>query len=181
MDKYMKRKNAIVILLVLVLAGFAVYQNIATVNTEASVPNETAPKPNYKAPALSLEGLDGKTYEVGGPRDKVLVVNFWASWCGPCEAEAPDLKRLADKYKDGLDIYAVNVTSQDRMDNVASFVKHFQFDFPVLLDKEGSGADAYRVRGLPTTYLVNRDGVITDVFNLLNPAELEKRIKQLIK
>jgi thiol-disulfide isomerase/thioredoxin len=175
------KKNIAVMLLVLVLAGFAVYQNMATANKEVSAPNETAPKPNYKAPSFSLEGLDGNPYQVGGPRDKVLVINFWASWCGPCEAEAPDLKRLADKYKDGLDLYAVNVTSQDRMDNLQSFVKHFNFDFPVLLDKEGSAADLYRVRGLPTTYLVNREGVITDVFNLLNPAELEKRIQQLIK
>lgn len=175
------KRNLIVIALVLVLAGFAIYQNMAVADKEVSLPSETAPKPNYLAPSFSLAGLDGQSYEVGGARNKVLLINFWASWCGPCEVEAPDLKRLADKYKDSLDVYAVNVTAQDRMDNVKSFVKFHQFDFPVLLDTDGAAADVYRIRGLPTTFLVNPEGVITDAFNLLNPDELEKRIKELVK
>ncbi|MFK7696696.1 TlpA family protein disulfide reductase [Paenibacillus sp. HJGM_3] len=175
------RKNAVILALVVLLAGIAVYQNWAAADRETALPTDTAPKPNYLAPTLSLTGLDGSSYEVGGARDKVLLVNFWASWCGPCEVEAPDIKRLADKYKADLDVYAINVTQQDRMDNVKSFVKFHQFDFPVLLDSDGTAADIYRIKGLPTTFLVNSNGVITDVFNLLNPDELEKRIKDLIQ
>lgn len=175
------RKNWIVLALVVLLAGFAVYQNMAAADKEVSLPKETAPRPNYLAPTLSLVGLDGQAYEVGGVRDKVLLINFWASWCGPCEVEAPDIKRLAEKYKTDLDVYAINVTQQDRMENVKSFVKFHQFDFPVLLDSDGSAANTYRIKGLPTTFLVNPDGVITDAFNLLNPDELEKRIKELVK
>ncbi|WP_127585164.1 TlpA family protein disulfide reductase [Paenibacillus koleovorans] len=174
------KRNWLIAALIVGLAVVAVYQNVSAGDQAASVPTETAPRPNYLAPTLALEGLDGQSYQVGGTRDKVLLINFWASWCGPCELEAPDLKRLADKYKDGMELYAINVTSQDRMDNVNSFVKHFGFDFPVLLDPDGQASDTYRIRGLPTTFLVDRNGVITDAFNLLNPDELEKRIKELL-
>src|SRR5690606_35627931 len=74
----------------------------------------TAPLEGEAAPAFSLPGLDGgKVYSVGGRRDKPLIVNFWASWCGPCEKEMPELKALYEKYKDRIDLYAVNATKYD--------------------------------------------------------------------
>lgn len=175
------RKNIAVIAIVLLLAGLAVYQNFAAADKEVVLPQETAPKPNYLAPAFSLGALDGNTYHAGGPRDKALLINFWASWCGPCEREAPDLKRLYDKYKDKIDFYAVNITQGDKLNDVKAFVQQHGFTFPVLLDTEGKAAELYRVYAIPTTFLVDRNGVIQDAFNLLNPDELEKRIKRIAK
>ncbi|MEF3302617.1 TlpA family protein disulfide reductase [Paenibacillus sp. GYB003] len=175
------KRNVIVVLAVLVLAGFAIYQNIAWKDLLTFAPKEAAPKPNYLAPAFKLSSLDGNVYEVGGSREKPLLVNFWASWCGPCELEAPDLKRLYDTYKEEIDFYAVNMTESDRMDNVKSFVRHFDFKFPVLLDSDGKVGELYRVTGIPMTFLVDKNGVIKEGFGVLHPDELEKRIKRLIE
>ncbi|RKN85037.1 TlpA family protein disulfide reductase [Paenibacillus ginsengarvi] len=174
------KRNVLILVAVVLLAGFAIYQNIASKDRQASA-KEAAPKPNYLAPGFKLSSLDGNVYEVGGTREKPLLVNFWASWCGPCELEAPDLKQLYDKYKDQIDFYAVNMTASDRMDNIKSFVKHFEFKFPVLLDSDGKVGELYRVNGIPMTFLVDKNGIIKEGFGVLHPDELEKRIKRLIE
>lgn len=176
----MLKRNILVLVAVVLLAGVAIYQNFIAKDSQASVLKETAPKPNYMAPGFKLTALDGNVYEVGGARSKPLLVNFWASWCGPCELEAPDLKKLYDKYRDQIDFYAVNMTASDRMDNINSFVKHFDFKFPVLLDSDGKVGELYRISGIPMTYLVDKNGTIKDGFSILHPDELEKRIKKIV-
>lgn len=140
-----------------------------------------APKPGTAAPAFSLPGLDGKTYEVGGKRDKVLLLNFWASWCDPCKDEAPELKALAEKYKDSLDIYAVNVTLYDKLDEAKAFVKKYGYTFPVLLDEKEEVYRKFNGIAFPTNVLIDEQGVIRDVIvGVIPPEELEAKIKGLI-
>ncbi|MEI7027468.1 TlpA family protein disulfide reductase [Paenibacillus sp. y28] len=141
----------------------------------------TSAKINSAAPAFSLQGLDGGQYHVGGARSKPLLLNFWASWCGPCEEEAPYLKALGDKYQDRLDVYAVNVTANDKIDDVNKFVATYQFKFPVLLDKKEEATRLYRIRGIPTTFLIDKNGTIRDAFNYIKPEDLEKRVKLLLE
>ncbi|GIP33908.1 TlpA disulfide reductase family protein [Paenibacillus sp. J2TS4] len=175
------KKSGILIVFIVVLIGLAVYQDFSSRNKEVALPTETAPKPSYRAPAFTLQGLDGLTYEVGGKRDKPLFLNFWASWCGPCELEAPDLKRMYDKYKDQLDMYAVNVTRSDKLDKVEKFAERHEFRFPVLLDREGKASELYKFYFIPTSYLIDRNGVIVEVINLVDSNQLEGKIKALIE
>jgi thiol-disulfide isomerase/thioredoxin len=91
-----------------------------------------------------------------------LVINFWASWCGPCRSEAPELVKLNNKYHKKVQIFAVNLTSSDTESGVKAFVKEFGFDFPVLLDQDGKVAKLYDVTGIPTTYFISTDGIIID-------------------
>lgn len=177
----MKRKNIAVLLLVLVLAGLAMYQSVQTREKEVVLPTETAPKPNYLAPDFELMGMDGQAYQVGGRREKPLFLNFWASWCAPCEEEAPDLVRLYEKYKDKMDLYAVNVTGNDELEAAKAFATRYKFTFPVLIDEESNVAKLYRFQVIPTSFLIDRNGVIVDVINLLEPDELEKKMKKLIE
>lgn len=142
---------------------------------------EGAPKPGTAAPAFSLPALDGKTYEVGGKRDKVLLLNFWASWCDPCKEEAPELKALAEKYKDSLDIYAVNVTLYDKLDEAKAFVEEYGYTFPVLLDEKEEVYRMFNGIAFPTNVLIDEQGVIRDVIvGVIPPEELEAKIKNLI-
>lgn len=174
------RKNAIILSIVVVLAGLAVYQNIRANEKETVLPTEVAPRPNYLAPSFQLNGLDGKVYAVGGKRDKPLLLNFWASWCDPCEQEAPDLARLYEKYKDQLDLYAVNITKNDDLEAAKAFVKRYKYTFPVLLDEDLVAARQYRFTVIPTSFLIDRNGVVVEMINLLEAKELEKKIKSLI-
>lgn len=156
-----------------------------TGNTAEEEPSLTAMaaqyalKPGTPAPSFSLAGLDGSRYEVGGARDKVLLLNFWASWCDPCKEEAPDLVNLASRYQDSLDVYAVNVTLYDKLEQVEQFVQEYGYTFPVLLDED---EEIYRKFGgvaFPTNVLIDKDGIIRDVIvGTLAPDELEAKIKK---
>ncbi|SFL27342.1 Thiol-disulfide isomerase or thioredoxin [Paenibacillus sp. 1_12] len=171
----------IAILIVLMLVGDLLDLDIR--NTRQSLAAAIA-RPvaasNQLAPAFDLQGLDGKSYHVGGVRDKPLIINFWASWCGPCHEEAPDLKQMYEVYKDELDIYAVNVTKGDRMQDVQGFVKQYELPFPVLLDTKGLTAEQYRLQVVPTSFLLNKEGVLVDVIHVLPAKALEAKIRLLL-
>lgn len=177
----MKLKNIAVLVIVMLLAGLAVYNNEGKKEKQTALPAEAAPSIGYPAPGFELNSFEGAAYKIGGQRDKPLFLNFWASWCGPCEEEAPVLTQIYEKYKDKLDLYAVNATGNDDFDAAKAFAGRFKFGFPVLLDHKLGAFQLYRVQVIPTSYLIDKNGVIVDVVNLLEPAELEKKIKKLIK
>ncbi|MDT9724978.1 TlpA family protein disulfide reductase [Xylanibacillus composti] len=173
-------RNLAVMLVIVALVGVAVYQNV--ISESAALPTEEAPKQNFLAPSFSAETMSGDEIEIGGARDKALLLNFWAAWCHPCHTEAPDLAAFADKYKDDLDIVAVNVTNIDDLDNARDFVDEYGFTFPIPLDPKGDIQKLYNVYSYPTTFLVNRDGVIRHVIlGIRPPNDLERMIKDTIK
>lgn len=175
-----RRNNAIVIIVLVVLVAIAVYQNIKQKDMAASLPEEEAPKIDFLAPSFTLDSLDGNTYQVGGKRDKPLMLNFWASWCKPCNQEAPDLVNVYQKYGDQFDLYAINITPGDNMRNIKAFVEKFQYPFPVLMDMKGEVTDLYQILPIPTSFLIDTDGVIREIFYMETATSLERRVKNII-
>lgn len=175
-------RNIIVIALVVALLGVAVYQFIDEKKQEVDRPTEQAPLVNFLAPHFELDTIDGETYAVAGERDKYLLVNFWASWCGPCHEEAPDLNRLFEKYSDRLDIYAVNVTEWDTIPNAKAFVETYHFQFPVLYDVDNIVTPLYNVRSYPANFLVDPHGtIIAHIPRMLLPDDIKMIERQLKK
>ncbi len=175
-------RNILILLAIFVLAGVAIYQNLAKADKEEVYTNEVMPKPGFKAPVISLKGMEGQLFTIGGQRDKPMLINFWASWCGPCEEEAPDLRKLHTQYGEQFDLYAVNLTDDDSVEEAEAFVKLHKFEFPILMDPDGEAAGLYGVRSIPTSFLVGRDGVIEEViFGMVNPKDLGKQIRKLIE
>lgn len=171
------KKQWIVLAAIVVLIVVAVYQSPSPNNNK-----EELPKVGYRAPQTSLTGLDGKTYSFDDLNGKPVVINFWASWCGPCRIEAPDLVRLYEKYSEQIEIYAVNVTVGDSIDGAKAFAEEYGFDFPVLLDPEGTVSELYQIRPIPTTFFVNGKGIIVDqVIGVVDSRDLESKFKRLIR
>jgi thiol-disulfide isomerase/thioredoxin len=129
-----------------------------------------------KAPSFSLEALDGEDYKVGGKKEKLTLIHFWASWCEICREEAPFIQEMYLKYKDQVDFYGVNVTSQDKVNDVKKFVSDEGITFQTLLDAKERAATLYQIRALPTFFLVDEEGIIRDAFNSLPPEMFEQRI-----
>jgi peroxiredoxin len=176
----MKRNNVIVLAVLVVLLGLAVYQNLAGAQKKAAAAGEEAPKVNYAAPAFQLEAMDGKTYQVGGPREKPLVVNFWASWCPPCQEEAPDLQSLYKQFGDKIDFYSVNLAQSDKLQDAKKFVEDNKLTFPILLDKDGAVAEKYKFVFIPSSYLIDKSGTVREVVNILPRDEWVKRLNKLL-
>ncbi|WP_055108684.1 TlpA family protein disulfide reductase [Paenibacillus ihumii] len=189
------RKNAPIIAVLIVLLGIALFQNYGTdllsfvkgvggkeKKTLGAAIAESAPKPGSPSPSFALSGLDGRTYQVGGEREKPVLVNFWASWCDPCQEEAPDLVKLYEKYGDRLDIYGVNVTAYDTVEKAEAFVKEYGIKFPILLDKKEEAYKKFNGMAFPTNVLIDKDGVIQDlIIGIVPPKDLEAKIKKLLK
>lgn len=169
------KKQWFVLSAILVLAVLAIYQS-------AAVNKEEVAKVGFKAPQFNLQGLNGQPYSLDQLGGKPVVINFWASWCGPCRVEAPELVKLYKKYGKQVEIYAVNLTASDSIEGAKAFANEFGFTFPVLLDDQGEVAKAYRITPIPTTFFVNGDGIIADkVTGLIDPQTLEAKFKQLIR
>ena len=115
------------------------------------------------APDFLLKTLDGGEIRLSDLRGKAVIVNLWATWCAPCRKEMPQFVAAYDRYRDeGLEIIALNL--QESASIIQPFVDDFGMEFPVALDKRGAVSDEYRIIGLPTTYFIDREGVIRDVF-----------------
>lgn len=109
------------------------------------------------APDFELETLDGTTVKLHDLRDKNVILNFWATWCGFCVIEMPDLEKLQEKYKDeDLLVLAINVG--ESKEDVAKFVAENGLDLTVVLDKNMAVSNNYGIRSFPTTIAVNKKG-----------------------
>jgi thiol-disulfide isomerase/thioredoxin len=108
---------------------------------------------------FSLPLLEGKEQKLSALKGKVVFLNFWATWCGPCRVEMPSMENLHQRFKDqGLEILAVNC--QEKSTEVLSFMKGNKFTFPAALDTSGNISSRYGVRAIPTTCIIDRDGKI---------------------
>ncbi len=117
------------------------------------------PKVGELAPDFALRGLDGEIHRLSDFRGQVVFVNFWATWCGPCRGELPDIKSVYDeKGEQGLVVLAVNV--QEAAGRVQAFWDEQGLTMPVLLDSGGEVFEEYRLLGLPDSFFVDRDGVL---------------------
>ncbi len=109
------------------------------------------------APDFTLPSLDGPNLRLQEQRGQVVMINFWATWCGPCRVEMPHLARLYDKYRgSGFTVLAVNIDEDPY--KAASLAKQLGMRFPVLLDKEKKVSRLYDLSTMPSTILVDREG-----------------------
>lgn len=117
------------------------------------------PKDQVEAPAFTLADLDGKKVPLRSFRGKIVLMNFFATWCMPCREEMPGMERLYQTYKDqGLVVLAIDM--HEGAKTVRAFMRKLQLSFPALLDKDGGVAYMYGIRPIPASYLVSRDGRI---------------------
>ena len=133
------------------------------------------------APDFTLESLDGKNMRLSDLRGKAVLLNFWATWCGPCKIETPWLVELQNQYgSQGLQVIGVAMDDSGKED-IARFAKNMGVNYPVLLGKEAVG-DAYGgVPALPETFFIGRDGKIVDkIIGLKGKAEIEDSIKKAL-
>ncbi len=129
------------------------------------------------APNFTLKTLNGRRVSLKDFRGKVVLINFWATWCPPCREELPLFEKIYEKYKDkGFVILAVNTDPE----NLKDFLKSFgvKFTFPILLGND-KVLDLYPIRGLPTSFLIDKNGKIVKV-RLGIYRELEDDLKKLL-
>jgi len=116
-------------------------------------------QPAPDAPAVELRGPEGETVRLADFKGKVVLVDFWASWCAPCQASFPMLDRLyRQRHSDGLEVLAINVDEERQA--AEAFLAKRPHAMPVFFDPKGHAPEAFRVEGMPSSYLLDRRGRI---------------------
>lgn len=138
-----------------------------------------APKVGTPAPDFTLPSLEGKAVSLSNFRGKVVLLNFFATWCPPCRAEMPDLEATYKELKSkGLEIVAVDL--QEDQATVSGYTKSLGLTFTVLLDRGADVFGQYRITGLPTTYFIDREGVVREfTIGALNKKLIMQKVEKL--
>ncbi len=133
------------------------------------------------APDFELTALDGKSVKLSDFKGKAVVVNFWATWCGPCKVEIPWLVDLQKQYgPKGLVILGVAMDDAGK-DKIADFAKEMGVNYTMLLGKESVAEEYGGVEALPTTFYIGRDGKVVDrIFGLVSHSEIEGDIQKAL-
>ena len=154
--------------------------------TDGSPP--PSPREGFSAPGFTLEILDdsnpGREVSLTDYRGQVVIINLWATWCPPCRAEMPAIQNVYQDYKDkGLVVLAINTTFQDNEADVRAFAKEYGLDFPILFDRTGDVSMRYQLRGLPSTFFIDRKGVIQLVIvgGPMDETLIRSRVENILK
>ena len=162
-------------------------------DAEELINREVAPLNGKPAPAFTLENLDGKKVSLSSYRGKALLINFWATWCGPCKIETPWLVELRDKYaQQGFEILGVSTEGDDVKPSnktawekdkaaVAKFVNQERVPYPMLMDGDSISRPYGGLDDLPTSFFVDRKGtVVAAQVGLTSKSDIEAKIKKAL-
>ena len=163
---------------VVILFGFGgtiPWSLTSSLANQADVPS---PFVGAQAPDFALHSLNGSLLRLSDVKGKVVLLNFWATWCTPCQLEMPLLQSRASQYPEGLVILGIDFNENPAL--VQDFVTNLKITFPILLDPGAKVQDLYRVRGYPTTIILDSLGVIRVVqIGELSGTMLDNYLKEL--
>lgn len=176
---------------IMIAAAFAVIMILAAVlypkltekYSDAGTPASTNSDAVVQAEDFTVYDADMNEVKLSDSFGKPIIVNFWASWCGPCKSELPAFDNLYGKYKDDVVFLMVNLTDGQRetVSSVKEFVSDSGYSFPVYYDVEYDAANTYGVHSIPETVFINADGSLYDIrVGAMNEAVLENYIEQMI-
>lgn len=176
-------KNQRIIFYILTLIAGAAWIALSTPSEPVTAAG-SAPQAGFPAPDFTLKTPEGETYTLSDLKGNAILVNMWATWCPPCKAEMPAIENVYNEYKEqGFIVLAVDQTYQDDPFNIAPFIEDYNLTFPILLDETGETARMYEVRSLPSSFFVNRYGVITEVVigGPMSESLLRIRVEEALK
>lgn len=155
-------------------------EDLATAAIPDSIKNDGA-QPTAKSPApdFAMRYADGAEVRLSDLRGHPILINFWATWCGPCRLEMPDIIAAYEKHKDaGFIVIAVNL--EDSADKIKPFADELGMALPIVMD-DGVAARAYQVRVMPSSFFIDRDGKISARWlGVLTPSLIEKNLAPIL-
>lgn len=152
---------------------------LATRHPVADVTSAPSPLLGRAAPAIVGDELGGGRFSLAAQRGRVVVVNFWSSWCGPCAVEAPELSTFAWRERHAR-VTLVGVVFNDALGSARAFAQHYGSLYPSIVDPGGALANRYGVISPPTTFVIDRHGrVVATLLGPVGAAQLQRVVAQV--
>lgn len=188
MEKLYKILKVLILILalaVLVVGSYVLYDRLSG---QVEIPSltaapETGEASKTAAPDFTVYDEEGNAYRLSDFQGQPVILNFWASWCGPCTSEMPDIEHAYQEYGDQIQFLLVNLTDgyQETVDSAQGYIQEQGYTFPVYYDTDLEAANAYTVSAIPATYFIDGEGNIASTYRGAMSAEvLQQRIDQLL-
>ncbi len=180
------RKNSIAIIAVALLIAWGIYdyskdQTGTSSQQQTSRETKIGIKKGYTAPDFELLNLDDEPVKLSDFAGKKVILNFWATWCPPCRAEMPHMEKFYTDHEKDVVVLAVNLTNTEKnRANVSDFIEDFGLTFPIVMDEEGDVSSSYQVVAYPTSYIIDSQGIIQNIYQgAINYEMMNKAISRM--
>jgi cytochrome c biogenesis protein CcmG, thiol:disulfide interchange protein DsbE len=157
------------IITIVVLTTFGLKKDTPTKPASPEVKAEIG----YLAPDFNLKDINGKSVKLSDLRGKPVYINFFATWCPPCKEEIPELQKFYNANKDKMVFLAIDITFNDKLEDVKTMIQENNLTYPILLDEDqkNGAAAIYEITGVPEHYFIDKDGILRD--KAIGPMDLE--------
>ena len=171
------RNTLLAILLVIALVGVVFYMNQTGLDSR-----DEKPEVGFYAPDFTLMNEENEKVTLSELKGKPVFINIWASWCPPCKEEMPYIQKAFELYGDEVMFLGINVTAGDSKEKAIEFMKSNGYHMPILFDYDASVSKLYRANSIPTSYFIDKDGVIKNKhIGAMNLSQVESYLHQIME
>ena len=175
---------SILLFLAFLIAGYIGYVNLSKTYEENANINESVSNDSnhYQAPDILVTDKDGNVYTLDDFKGKPIVLNFWASWCPPCQSEMPNFDEVFAENQDDIQFLMVSLVdgNKETQATATQFVEDKGYSFPIFFDKNSTSAINYSVSSIPTSIFIDKDGYVVDTHTgALSKSMLEAKIEEI--
>ena len=181
MEKFYKVLKALIVLLAVAVVLAAAWR--IGMPAEENLPQQTQEDNASAAPDFTVYDLDGNSVKLSDFRGKPMILNFWASWCGPCKVEMPDLEEAYLAYGSEIAFMTINLTDgrNETVESASSYIAGQGYTFPVYYDTNMEATYAYGINSIPMTYFIDAEGnVISSNLGMISASKLQQGIDALL-
>jgi peroxiredoxin len=162
LSRFLNTQHLLSIIILFVCAIWIVFSRVD--ENQMDIHSNSAPFTGFEAPDFKVANNQGESISLSDYKGQAVLLNYWASWCSPCRAEMPAMERIYQEYKDqGFEILAVNSSQQDDKQKAIDFAKELELSFPILFEEDGSVSKQYQIQALPSSFFIDKDGVIQEI------------------
>ncbi len=155
--------------------------NVEKLSSSESKSNRSTEKEGDKAPNFSLKSVDGKTVKLSDYKGKIVIIDFWATWCPPCRRGVPDLISIQKEFKKDVVVIGISLDREKTIKDVPGFIKDYGINYPVVYGDDKVTIDYGGIRSIPTSFVIDRKGNVVDSHIGLVPKEVfTDKVKELL-